>query len=214
MATSSRLVDAFVAGLALAPLYIAMMPTGVIFACGRAPLGPEVEGATFYVTRQAFADRLIAAAAEELRELADVIGLAELTAELYAIAEVVGVRLLNESDVQCLAAEAVERVEHEFAEQARTGGLKELNARYKLLRISGHEWIMEGEVEVYTTLPFEVPPEATAETEGDEAGATILMRVPASLKQRIDKAARESGMSVNVFMMRCSERCLGDRNPG
>jgi hypothetical protein len=45
--------------------------------------------------------------------------LAELTAELFAIAEAVGVQVLTESVIQAMAAEAVERIEREFAS---TGG--------------------------------------------------------------------------------------------
>src|SRR5262249_14689150 len=65
-------------------------------------------------------------------------------------------------------------------------------------------WLLERDVEVYRN-PFEDPPEATAEA---ETGATIYIRVPASLKRDVDEAARDAKVSGNVWAMRCVERCL------
>ncbi|MDA9465347.1 hypothetical protein [Bradyrhizobium sp. CCBAU 53415] len=67
-----------------------------------------------------------------------------------------------------------------------------------------HQWMLEGEVEVFHN-PFEDPPEASAEA---EPAATIYIRVPASLKQRVDEAARGAKLSGNAWAMRCIERCL------
>jgi hypothetical protein len=47
-------------------------------------------------------------------------------------------------------------------------------------------WIMTGSVEVFHN-PFGEPPEAEAE---DQPAATIYMRVPPSLKRRVDEAGR------------------------
>src|SRR5262249_35795250 len=69
-------------------------------------------------------------------------------------------------------------------------------------------WMMEGEVDVFAN-PFEDPPEAVAEA---EQGSTIYIRVPASLKQRVDKAAEAAKLSGNVWAMKCVERCLDPRN--
>jgi predicted HicB family RNase H-like nuclease len=55
------------------------------------------------------------------------------------------------------------------------------------------------------------PPEATAEP---DQGATLYVRVPASLKARIDGAAREVGLSANSWAMRCLERCMGSAMTG
>ncbi len=68
-----------------------------------------------------------------------------------------------------------------------------------------HKWLLEGDVEIFSN-PFDDPPEASAEA---EPGATIYIRVPASLKRRVDEAARKDGVSGNVWAMRCLERCLG-----
>lgn len=67
-----------------------------------------------------------------------------------------------------------------------------------------HEWIMTGEVEIFRN-PFDDPPEAAAEA---EPGATIYIRVPASLKRAVDEAAKGDGLSGNVWSMRCVERCI------
>jgi hypothetical protein len=67
-----------------------------------------------------------------------------------------------------------------------------------------HAWILEGEVEVFHN-PFDDPPEAAAEA---EPGATIYIRVPASLKRRVDEAAADEKVSGNVWAMRCVERCV------
>jgi hypothetical protein len=66
--------------------------------------------------------------------------------------------------------------------------------------------IAEGqEIEVFRN-PFDDPPEAAGEA---EPGATIYVRVPATLKHRVDEAARKADASANAWMMRCIERCLG-----
>ena len=67
-----------------------------------------------------------------------------------------------------------------------------------------HKWIMTGDVDILHN-PFEEPPEAVAE---NEPSSTIYVRVPASLKQRIEAAAKADGLSGNAWTMRCVERCL------
>ncbi len=57
------------------------------------------------------------------------------------------------------------------------------------------------------------PPEATAE---QSPGATLYLRVPSSLKDQAESAAKSDGISVNAWAMRCIERCsrlreIGDR---
>jgi len=52
-------------------------------------------------------------------------------------------------------------------------------------------------------------PEAAAEA---EPGATIYLRVPATLKHRVDTAASDAGMSSNAWVMRCIEGCLAKSN--
>ena len=68
------------------------------------------------------------------------------------------------------------------------------------------EWLLEGEVEVYNS-PFPDPPEAAAE-EPSKPEATIFIRVPQSLKRKIDATAKAAGQSVNAWAMRCLEKCL------
>jgi hypothetical protein len=65
-------------------------------------------------------------------------------------------------------------------------------------------WLLRGDVNIIHN-PFGEVPEAAAEP---EQGATIYLRVPATLKQRVDKAANADSMSSNAWVMRCVERCL------
>jgi predicted HicB family RNase H-like nuclease len=65
-------------------------------------------------------------------------------------------------------------------------------------------WMLEGEVHVFRN-PFGDPPEAAAEA---EPGATIYVRVPATLKRAADAAAHQQNLSGNVWAMRCIEQCL------
>ena len=65
-------------------------------------------------------------------------------------------------------------------------------------------WLLRGKVKIIHN-PFEEVPEAAAEI---EPGATIYLRVPATLKHRVDEAASVAGMSSNAWVMRCIEACL------
>lgn len=85
---------------------------------------------------------------------------------------------------------------------------REENSFTPMSQSEAHNWLIEGDKEVFHN-PFEDPPEATAEA---EPGATIYIRVPASLKRRVDEAAREAKLSGNVWSMRCIEKCLEKRD--
>jgi hypothetical protein len=65
-------------------------------------------------------------------------------------------------------------------------------------------WILDGDVEVFHN-PFEDPPEAAEEPDG---GATIYLRIPASLKARVEQMAEREDVSANTWAMRCLERCV------
>jgi predicted HicB family RNase H-like nuclease len=71
-------------------------------------------------------------------------------------------------------------------------------------REQAQEWMLTGEVEVLHNL-FEEPPEAVAET---ETGATLYLRMPATLKRKIDDVAKADDVSANVWAVRCLERYL------
>jgi predicted HicB family RNase H-like nuclease len=60
-------------------------------------------------------------------------------------------------------------------------------------------------VEVIDDKLLETPPEAHAEA---DSGATIYLRVPASLKNRADTAAEKANLSTNSWAIRCLENCL------
>src|SRR5262249_15270257 len=85
---------------------------------------------------------------------------------------------------------------------------RDYNEFIPLSATEAQAWITEGEVEVIAS-PFKDPPEVAAEP---DLCATIFIRVPASLKQRVDKAAEVAKLSGNVWAMKCVERCLDPRN--
>lgn len=100
-----------------------------------------------------------------------------------------------------------EQLEREiWNEKSRQNETKITNLFVPKSREQAHAWIIEDNVEIEHN-PFDDPPEAVAE---NEPGATIYIRVPASLKKRVDEAAAEAETSGNVWTMRCMEACLGD----
>jgi predicted HicB family RNase H-like nuclease len=68
------------------------------------------------------------------------------------------------------------------------------------------KWVMEevGDAVEILSDAFPAPPEAEEEPAGS---TTIYLRVPASLKQRIERAAKKADQSMNVWAMRCLESC-------
>src|SRR5262249_10476663 len=55
----------------------------------------------------------------------------------------------------------------------------------------------------------EVQWQACHEAEAEaEPSATIYLRVPTVLKQRVDQAAAGAKLSVNAWAMKCMERCI------
>lgn len=55
------------------------------------------------------------------------------------------------------------------------------------------------------------PPEASEE---QSPGATLYLRVPSSLKEQAEASAKSDRVSVNVWAMRCMERCSKQREIG
>jgi hypothetical protein len=72
---------------------------------------------------------------------------------------------------------------------------------------AAQKWVMAGEVELVNDA-FGEPPEAVAE---EAPGATVYVRVPTSLKDRMEEAASDDKLSVNAWAMRCWETCLATR---
>lgn len=99
-----------------------------------------------------------------------------------------------------------ETVSEVWNEEDRSKHLATVHTFKPLGPEDAHKWIMTGEVEVFRN-PFDDPPEAAAEA---EPGATIYIRVPASLKRAVDEAAKRDGLSGNVWSMRCVERCMSE----
>jgi len=80
--------------------------------------------------------------------------------------------------------------------------------RDQLDRLVARGGIRGGQFEIVDETLVAAPPEAAAE---EEPGATIYVRVPASLKRRVDEAARGANVSINAWALRCLETCLGPR---
>jgi predicted HicB family RNase H-like nuclease len=55
---------------------------------------------------------------------------------------------------------------------------------------------------------LEEPPEAEEE---ETPGATLYLRLPASLKEQVEAAAAEDRLSANAWSMRCLESCVALR---
>jgi predicted HicB family RNase H-like nuclease len=79
--------------------------------------------------------------------------------------------------------------------------LTEINTFHPLTRDEAQDWIMTGNVEVFSDIFGELP-EAADELHTE---STIYVRVPTSLKDRIDAAAKAAGQSVNAWALRCLE---------
>lgn len=53
-----------------------------------------------------------------------------------------------------------------------------------------------------------------AQSEAGEAESRVTLRIPDSLKQRIEAAAAANKQSLNTWVMRCLERCASAQAPG
>jgi hypothetical protein len=71
-------------------------------------------------------------------------------------------------------------------------------------REAAEKWFLEGDVTVLSDDVFPEPPEVEAVF---AASTTIYLRVPTALKQQIEARAKEQNQSVNVWAMRCLEKC-------
>jgi predicted HicB family RNase H-like nuclease len=82
---------------------------------------------------------------------------------------------------------------------------KETTTFSPLSREEAQDWVMTGNVEVYSDI-FGDMPEAV---EAAHPESTIYVRVPTSLKERIEAAAKAAGQSVNAWALRCLENGPG-----
>jgi hypothetical protein len=80
-------------------------------------------------------------------------------------------------------------------------------------REEAHEWMLQGDIEVFDDAVFKLPPEAAATDDPTEAqAATIYVRVPPLLKETIEAAAKEAGQSLSEWLLRCLERCAAEQS--
>jgi hypothetical protein len=68
-----------------------------------------------------------------------------------------------------------------------------------------HRLMTQDNVEIVDNSILEDPPEASAD---DKDGVGVLLRLPGALKRRLDDKARSAGLSVNVYTLKCLERCM------
>ncbi len=94
------------------------------------------------------------------------------------------------------------------AQRSEDGGWEEFTADScePQTEEDAQKWLLEGDVVVHNN-PFGDPPEAEASADA-KPSATIYARVPTTLKDRIEKAAKAENLSTNSWMIRCAERCL------
>jgi hypothetical protein len=69
---------------------------------------------------------------------------------------------------------------------------------------------MRTNLEILDEAVLASPPEAEAE---DEPSATIYYRLPSSLKAAIEAAAGAESLSVNAWLLRCTESCVARAKP-
>jgi predicted HicB family RNase H-like nuclease len=68
----------------------------------------------------------------------------------------------------------------------------------------------EVSIEIINEDALAVPPEAEAE---EEPATTAYLRLPPALKNRIEAAAKDDGLSLNAWAIRCFERCAEQKPP-
>jgi hypothetical protein len=74
-----------------------------------------------------------------------------------------------------------------------------------LTRDEAKGWMLSGQHEVFDETIFGKAPEAVDEA---EQAATVYLRIPKSLKDRMEAAAKVQNASVNAWLTRCAEGCL------
>ncbi len=85
----------------------------------------------------------------------------------------------------------------------RPVGAFEQDIRYTCRPLSEDEvrgWIAKGDVHVHHD-PF-------APLADDGTPTAFLLRLPPALKQRLEQAAKDAGLSGNAWAVRCLERCV------
>jgi predicted HicB family RNase H-like nuclease len=75
---------------------------------------------------------------------------------------------------------------------------------YARRRSEVEHWLTYGSVDVFADILSDLP-EAKAEP---SAGATIYVRVPKILKNRLEATAEANDQSLNAWITRCLERCV------
>jgi len=79
----------------------------------------------------------------------------------------------------------------------------EATSREELEKLVAGEYVVN-DIELFDERALATPPKAEVE---EAPSTTIYLRLPPSLKNRIETQAKEAGLSVNAWMIRCAEHC-------
>jgi hypothetical protein len=96
----------------------------------------------------------------------------------------------------------------EWSKEDNAFTIAEIDSFEPMTYDEAQNWVLNGnDVEQINEKIFGEVPEATAETPTE---ATLFIRLPVSLKERIEDNAKSRGLSVNATVMRCLEAWLSD----
>jgi hypothetical protein len=123
MHASDHLIDAYVAGLDLVPVEMAITAAGA--AIGAPPIAGAIQSqsAVLYCMRQANVERLMERVRSEFADVPTRATLPGLISAMLSSAALFGVTLMTEPEVRLLASEAVLQMETELTELQPAGGL-------------------------------------------------------------------------------------------
>ena len=127
MSAVDPLIDAYVTGLDVVPVQMAVTAAGL--AIGRAPLTEvsQSNSVILYCKRHSNIERIIASVRFQFANVPMRVTLSELVSAVLKSAEALGVIILTETEVRIIASDAIERMETELGRLQAVGGLSAIN---------------------------------------------------------------------------------------
>ena len=127
MSAVDPLIDAYVTGLDVVPVQMAVTAAGL--AIGRAPLTEvsQSNSVILYCKRHSNIERIIASVRFQFANVPMRVTLSELVSAVLKSAEALGVIILTETEVRIIASDAIERMETELGKLQSVGGLSAIN---------------------------------------------------------------------------------------
>jgi hypothetical protein len=127
MSAPDPLIAAYVVGLDLVPVQIAVTGAGVVI--GRAPLTgvPPSQSVILHCRRHSNIERMMASVRFQFANVPTRATLSELVSAVLKSAEAFGVIILTETEVRIMATDAIAQMEAELAELWSAGGLPAVN---------------------------------------------------------------------------------------